>query len=246
MHRFFLPPGALHPGAPAALDAHAHQLHAVLRLQAGDAVLLLDGSGLEYPATLTDVSAKRAAAQVGAARPCPTEPRLAITLYMCSLKSEKFAWVLQKGTELGVRRFAPVVSKRSIVRPAAALDARAERWQSVIREAAEQAHRALLPDLAPALEFDQAIAHAHGLRLLPWEGAAGADVAPVVLAGVTEVSLLVGPEGGLDGQEAAAAQAAGWQVISLGSRILRAETAAIAGVAALFALAGDMGVLGPS
>jgi len=243
MHRFFLAPGALQPDAPVALDAYAHQLHAVLRLQAGAEVLLLNGNGLEYIATLTAVSAKRATALVGAARLCSTEPRLAITLYLCSLKGEKFALVLQKATELGVRHFVPVVSKRSIVRPAAALDAKAERWQAVIREAAEQAHRAHLPELAPALDFDQAIAHAHGLRLLPWEGAAIVGVAPLMLVDVTEVSLLVGPEGGLDDDEAAAAQAAGWQVISLGPRILRAETAAIAGVAALLALAGDMGSL---
>ena len=244
MHRFFLPPGTLSSGAQVALDAYAHQLHSVLRLQAGAPLVLLDGSGLEYAATLTDVSAKRAGALVGAARPCPTEPRLQITLYICSLKGEKFAWVLQKCTELGVVRFVPVVSRRSIVRPAAALDAKADRWHAVIREAAEQSHRAVLPALSPALDFDEAIAHAQGLRLLPWEGAAsesGVARTPQLTA-VDALSLLVGPEGGLADVEAAAAQAAGWQIVALGPRILRAETAAIAGVAALLALAGDMGM----
>ena len=241
MHRFFVAPDMLTSGATVALDSHAHQLHTVLRLQAGDGILLLDGSGHEYPATITAVSAKHAAAAVGAPRPCLTEPRLQITLYMCSLKGEKFAWVLQKCTELGVVRFVPVVSKRSIVRPTAALGLKAERWQAVIREAAEQSHRAILPTLAPALDYGQAIELAQGLRLLPWEEAAagGAPLRPP--AGVAEVSLLIGPEGGLADDEVAAAQAAGWQVISLGPRILRAETAAIAGVAALLALAGDIG-----
>ncbi len=96
---------------------------------------------------------------------------------MCSLKGEKFGWVLQKCTELGVVRFVPVVSQRSIVRPASALEAKRERWQAVIREAAEQSHRALLPALTPALDFAQAIAQPQGTRLLPWEGAAAAAAA---------------------------------------------------------------------
>ncbi len=245
MNRFFLAPGLLDSGATLALDEHAHQLHAVLRLQPGNTVLLLDGSGFEYPATLTTVSAKHATALVGEPRPCLTEPRLQITLYMCSLKGEKFAWLLQKGTELGVHRFVPVVSKRSVVRPVSALDAKAERWHTVIREAAEQAHRARLPELAAALDFHQAIVQAQGLRLLPWEGAANGLPTRVVPAGITSVSLLVGPEGGLDESEVEAARALGWQVVSLGPRILRAETAAIAGVAALLALAGDLGSVAP-
>ena len=245
MNRFFLRAGLLSQGEVVSLDEHAHQLNAVLRLQPGVIVLLLDGSGLEYPATLVEVGAKHAAALVGAPRPCPTEPRLQITLYMCSLKGDKFAWVLQKGSELGVRRFVPVVSKRSVVRPVAALDAKSERWRTVIREASEQSHRAHLPEIAGALDFEKAIAGVEGLRLIPWEGAAGRAPVPVVLAGITRVSLLVGPEGGLADEEVSAAQSAGWQVVSLGSRILRAETAAIASVAALCALAGDLGAFGP-
>jgi 16S rRNA (uracil1498-N3)-methyltransferase len=244
MHRFFVAPGTLRSGASVNLDAFAHQLHVVLRQQPGADLLLLDGSGLEYSATLTALSARQATADVGAAHPCATEPHLQITLYMCSLKGEKFAWVLQKCTELGVVRFVPVVSSRSVVRPAAALDGKAERWRAVIREAAEQARRAILPALDPALDFAAAITQAQGLRLLPWEGAAGGAVSAFAPASVTQVSLLIGPEGGLAEDEAAAAQAAGWQVVSLGPRILRAETAAIAGVAALLAQADDLGALG--
>ncbi len=243
MHRFFLPPGSLTPGAVVSLDPHAHQLHAVLRLSAGAALLLLDGSGLEYRAEIATLDARHATARVLDARACPTEPRLDLALYQCSLKGEKFEWVLQKGTELGVRRFVPVVSRRSVVRPVAALARKHARWQAVIREAAEQSQRGRLPELAPPLDFAAALLHAQGRRLLPWEGAAP-DAPPPALDLTQPVSLLIGPEGGLDDDEVAAATAAGWQVVSLGPRILRAETAALAAVAALMARAGEMGGLG--
>jgi 16S rRNA (uracil1498-N3)-methyltransferase len=243
MHRFFVPPGSLSPGSGVTLDDYAHQLHTVLRLQPGATVMLLDGSGMEYPALLTRLDARHAQAAVEPGRVCASEPKLSLTLYQCSLKGEKFEWVLQKGVELGVRRFVPVVSKRSIVRPVATLAGKAERWRAVIREAAEQSCRAILPELAPPVGFETAIVSAQGQRLLPWEESGVG--APLKLDVHTPVSLLVGPEGGFETSEVEAARAAGWQVITLGPRILRAETAAIASVAALMALAGQLGRLAP-
>ena len=245
MFRFFVEHGVLHPQTTIRLDSLAHQLHAVLRLKPGATVTLLDGSGSAYPAQIEQLDARHALLVVGDAQPGAAEPRLHLTLFQCSLKADKFEWVLQKGVELGVSRFVPVVSSRSIVRPLEALARKADRWRAVIREAAEQSGRSRLPELAAPQEYEDAIAAASGLRLLPWEEIAG-DAAPISLAGVKSATLLVGPEGGLTQQEARAAQAAGWQLISLGNRILRAETAAIAAAAALFTLSGDLGALGSS
>jgi 16S rRNA (uracil1498-N3)-methyltransferase len=240
MNRFFVTPAAFGPQGTVDLAAHAHQLHAVLRLKAGARVLLLDGSGDECLAELTEVGARRAAGRVLERRACAAEPRLRLSLFQCTLKADKFEWVLQKGTELGVARFVPVISRRSVVRPAQALLPKYERWQAIVREAAEQSGRARLPEIAPPLEWDAALAAGAGRRLLAWEQAGGA--APgASLAAERAVSLLVGPEGGLEAGEVAAAQGAGWQVVTLGPRILRAETAAIAGVAALTAAAGEWG-----
>jgi len=158
MQRFFLPPGSLRSGATASLDEYAHQLHAVLRLQPGAPLLLLDDSGFEYDAILTEATARHARALVGEGRPCLAEPRLRLTLYVCTLKADKFEWVLQKGVELGVAHFVPVVSRRSVVRPAAALENKAARWRQVVREAAEQSGRRRLPVVGPALDFARAIA----------------------------------------------------------------------------------------
>lgn len=240
MNRFFVPPESFGPGNLVTLDAHARQLHAVLRLQAGARVVLLDGSGDECIAELTEVGTRRAVARVLERRPCAAEPRLQLSLFQCTLKADKFEWVLQKGTELGVARFVPVVSRRSIVRPASALLPKLERWRAIVREAAEQSGRARLPVVAPPLEWGAALAGGAGLRLLAWEGAAQ-TTAGASMRHAETVSLLIGPEGGLEAAEAAQAQSAGWQVVSLGRRILRAETAAIAGVAALMAAAGELG-----
>lgn len=251
MHRFFLPPGTLHAGATVALDGYAHQLHAVLRLQAGAPLLLLDDCGLEYSATLTAIGPRHAAALVSDGRPCAGEPRLNIALFAATLKADKFEWVLQKGTELGVRRFVPVVSRRSVARPASALAPKLPRWQSIVREAAEQAHRGRLPRVEAPVDFDTALKlAAPGLRLLAWEeSSAPLPLSPAILEAAradAELSLLVGPEGGFDAAEVAQAEAAGWQVVSLGGRILRAETASLAAVSALLALAGELGSFAPS
>jgi 16S rRNA (uracil1498-N3)-methyltransferase len=204
-------------------------------MQPGDELVLLDGSGQEFLARLTALSRHAAAAQVLQSRACAAEPQLHLTLYQCSLKQDKFEWVLQKGTELGVSRFAPVISERSIVRPAAALLKKYARWEAIVREAAEQCGRARIPQIAPPLDWAAVVVAAQGLRLLPWEGA---QTAPSLLATLQQslpssdkISILIGPEGGISEQEAGLAAAHGWQLVSLGPRILRAETAAIAAAA---------------
>jgi 16S rRNA (uracil1498-N3)-methyltransferase len=189
-----------------------------------------------------------------------TEPSIGLTLYQCSLKGDKFEWVLQKGTELGVTCFVPVVSAHSIVRPAAALRKKYARWQAILREAAEQSGRVQVPTLAEPLSFAQAVEEARGVRLLPYEAAADDAALPSLSAAVetlhcnvstlgegeeavetlhcnvsTGVALLIGPEGGFAPEEVVLARRTGWQIVTLGPRILRAETAALAAVAVIIA-----------
>lgn len=234
MHRFFVI-GPLVVGVTVQIDALAPQLAQVLRMQVGDEVVLLDGSGAEFRSRLAYLDRRAAAAEVLASTPCLAEPHSHLTLYQCSLKQDKFEWVLQKGTELGVSRFVPVISERSVVRPAAALLGKYPRWQTIVREAAEQCGRARIPELAPPRDWQGAVGGADGLRLLPWEGGQDQLTLHAVLqeksANYTSFSILIGPEGGIAAPEAQLAVAEGWQVVSLGERILRAETAALTAVA---------------
>jgi len=242
MHRFFLTDVPLQVDQPIDLAPLAHQLANVLRLSVGDTLIVLDNRGNEFDVVLTAVQSKVAAGSVVAQRINRAEPTKPITLYQCSLKADKFEWVLQKGTELGVTAFVPVISQRSVVRPAAALQKKYGRWQAILREAAEQCGRGRIPQLLTPLNLPAALTHATALRLLPWE--AEQQTAPL-LAGeaiqrqihaAAAVNLLIGPEGGIAAAEASAAQAHGWQTVSLGPRILRAETAALASIAQITAL----------
>jgi 16S rRNA (uracil1498-N3)-methyltransferase len=244
LQRFFLPGAPIVTGREVRADSLARQLSSVLRLSPGDRVILLDGTGYETISVITELSSQAVSLMPAARRLCDSEPRLRISLYVCSLKGEKFDWVLQKATEVGVARFVPVVSRRSIVRPIATIAAKYPRYESVIREAAEQSGRALLPELSPPLDFEDVLHTATGDRLILWEGSS-ISASPPSPAGAEQLSLLVGPEGGFDPEEVSAAVVAGWSVRSLGPRILRAETASIAALAALFARAGDLGDLGP-
>ncbi len=237
LHRFFLTDCVIAVNQPIDLEPIAHQLQVVLRLQAGAQVILLDGVGQAFLAELTAVSRKGATGQVLSQLPSPPEPAAHVTLYQSSLKADKFEWVLQKGTELGIACFVPVISSRSIVRPEAALLKKYERWGAILREAAEQCGRGRIPTLAEPLTWRATILQAQGCRLLPWEAQQASSV--TVKTALTHanldhsaprVNLLIGPEGGLAPEEVLDAQRAGWQTISLGPRILRAETAALTSI----------------
>lgn len=244
MHRFFFTDTPLLVHHTVDLMPLAHQLSKVLRLQSGAMIQLLDGEGNEYDVRLVAVQSHYAAGEVLEARQNRAEPTTELTLYQCSLKADKFEWVLQKGTELGVSRFVPVISERSIVRPAAALRKKYERWQAILREAAEQSGRGSIPQLFDPLDWPTAVTQAAGLRLLPWE--AEQKTAPHLYStGIQQtiqrssaISILIGPEGGITTEEAAAAQGRGWQTVSLGPRILRAETAALAAITLIGAMSG--------
>ena len=245
MHRFFLTDTPILPGSPVDLTPIVHQLRSVLRLGVGDQVMLLDNRGGAFVAEIRALDRKAAQGFVLESVAISGEPTVAVTLYQCSLKADKFEWVLQKGTELGVTRFVPVVSRRSVVRPVAVLAKKAERWQAIIREAAEQCGRGRLPVLADPVEFVEAlpVAEADTPCFLPWEEAAtGSQSLGAALESkkYTSANLLIGPEGGLDPAEVELAQAAGWQIVTLGPRILRAETAALAGVTVIMERLGQL------
>lgn len=237
-HRFFLTETKLAPDAQIDLAEIHHQLQVVLRLGIGEQIVLLDGEGRAFLAEIIALTRKTAVGQLLVELPPPAEPAIAVTLYQCTLKADKFEWVLQKGAELGVNHFVPVISQRAIVRPAATILKKYERWQAILREAAEQCERGRIPTLAPPLEWSAAVTQAEGLRLLAWEEPTTAAVSiKQALHGDANntslrkrVSVLIGPEGGIATAEATEALAAGWQTITLGPRILRAETAALTSI----------------
>ncbi len=240
--RFFVAPQAIVDGQVQFDALLSHQIAHVLRMQPGARVTVLDNSGLEYEVELSEVRRDRAVGRVCGQRPAETEPRASLTLYAAVLKGDKFEWVLQKGTELGAHAFAPLISERTIVRDPAQIEKKRERWARIVREAAEQSGRARLPVLAAPVSLETALAQSaaqNDLSLFPWPGSGAPSLADVLrdVPPTARVGVFIGPEGGFSPQEAGLAQAAGLCPVSLGPRVLRAETAGIAIVAlTLFAL----------
>jgi 16S rRNA (uracil1498-N3)-methyltransferase len=235
MHRFFIPPDQIDDNQAIITDATAHQIRNVLRMEVGQHIVVLDNLGSEYELELAHLDRKQVIGKVVERRPSAHEPRTHITLYQSLMKRDKFEWVLQKATEVGVSCFVPVITQRSLVQTADLKANKQDRWQRILTEAAEQSHRARIPELLPPLKFSQAVTQCpnYQLALIAWEEG-GVDLKtavsqPTLAASATSttIALFIGPEGGYDPSEVQLAQQHGAIPMTLGARILRAETAAI-------------------
>jgi 16S rRNA (uracil1498-N3)-methyltransferase len=243
MHRFFVET-SLAEGEEVELPAAvAHQVSRVLRLRPGATILLLDGGGREFPVELTGLATGRVAGRVGAGAPNRAEPGLAVTLYAAPLKGDHFAYTLQKATEIGAAAFRPLLTERTVAGGEAGA-ARLARWRRIVREAAEQSGRGRIPPVDPPVAFAAACraAAAAGPAFIPWEGGRGRGLRAALSAAgpLAALSLLIGPEGGFAPHEIAEARAHGIVPVTLGPRILRAETAAAVALALALAAAGDL------
>jgi len=243
-HRFFISPNWITPPTVNLSGETARQIKTVLRMNPGDEIVVLDNSGTEWRVRLTAVGKNEMRGEIVAQQLARGEPALNLTLYQGTLKGQKFEWVLQKGTELGVACFVPTICQRSVVRRVADLEKKRARWEQIIREAAEQCGRGKLPVLAPPIWLTDALIHAQpaNLILMPWEEAGGVSLKDVLrTAKPTGIALFIGPEGGFTSEETALAQQAQAQLITLGPRILRAETAGLAAIAAIMHELGEWG-----
>lgn len=242
MHRFFIPRLWIHGETVTIGGELAHQLRHVLRLRSGDCIVLLDNSGWEYEVELKRLTQGAIEGAVAGKNLSTGEPRTRITLYQALLKGKKFEFVLQKGTELGVAGFVPVVCERCV---ATAPDSdRLGRWQRIIQEAAEQSGRGKLPMLQPVVSFREALRSVSGPSLLPWEGEAGVGLRAALkdlLDTDPLINVFVGPEGGFSQGEVEFARGCGALPITLGRRVLRAETASLVAAAAILYECGDLG-----
>lgn len=229
----------LGPGAQFALAPEAAQHVAkALRLKAGDALVVFDGRGGEYEATIQRIEKDRVDVKTGAWREADLEPPLAVGLVQGVPEADKMDWIIQKATELGVAWIQPVTCERSVVRLSGERAARREsHWQRVAIAAAEQCGRSRVPDVRPTLAFVNWVAlDEHPARwLLDPQGPPLAGRA----APQAPFELVVGPEGGLSERERDLALSRGGESVGLGPRVLRTETASLAALAAIHALWGD-------
>ena len=238
MPRFYLPtPLALQTtfSLPENIVRHIH----VLRLNTGDGITLFNGTGSDFDATLQAIGKRHAECHIHAQRQPENESPLAITLVQAISSGERMDFTLQKSVELGVHAIQPMISERCVVRLSGdRAEKRVQRWQDIVIAACEQSGRSIVPTVQPIVSF------ADYLRQMPPElhlmmslrrAQALRDIAPVPQT----LRLMIGPEGGWTPAEEQAALAAGVQTITLGKRVLRTETAAMAAMAAMQVLWGD-------
>jgi 16S rRNA (uracil1498-N3)-methyltransferase len=229
VHRFFVSPAELDGDSFPVPGAIAHQVGRVLRLRDGAPIVLLDGLGTEVHGLLADGGSR---VEVVDRRAVTGEPHHRLTLCQALLKGDALDRVIQQGTELGVAHFRLFVSERCVAREAS--ERRLERLRSIARESAEQSERGLVPPVDGPVPFRDVLEQGAVLLFERLDGAA-----PGLTAIAPPGALVIGPEGGFSADELAAARSADAVVASLGPRILRSESVAIAAAAVVLSRAGD-------
>lgn len=227
---------------PLNLDSEAaHYVRTVLRLKRGAEVILFNGQGFECSGTVETVDRKQVSIEIHELHLVQRESSLSISLGLCISRGERMDFAIQKAVELGVGRITPLLSKRCVVRlDDKRREQRATHWRGVIQNACEQSGRAVLPELAPIRLLEDWLSIEGPVTRLMMDPEASVGLGQIT-HNEHAVSLLVGPEGGLDDAELEQARQQGFVGFRLGPRILRTETAVLAGVTAIQLLWGDLG-----
>jgi 16S rRNA (uracil1498-N3)-methyltransferase len=220
-------PGVSLSGAVQLSQEDRRHITGALRMREGEKLVLCDGNGLE---ALCVLNSNREAVVLETFS-SQGEPLVPAHLYPSLAKGERFEWMLQKAAELGAVSITPVLSRRCIV--GSPSEEKRERWRRIIRSAAEQSGRGIVPELRNAMLYNDVLSVAQGLRIFCYEEERTVSLRAVFREGTTETSVLTGPEGGYTPEEAESAVQNGWQPVSLGNTILRCETAPLMVLAAI-------------
>jgi 16S rRNA (uracil1498-N3)-methyltransferase len=245
MPRLFVPKESIQGPRGIVRGGELHHLRRVLRLTPGDAITIFDDAGDEHEAVIRAFGPESAEVQIVRSYAAHRESSLDLTLALGLTKGDKLDFVLEKTTELGLRRMIPFTSAYSVVKldPAKAAKRR-ERWQRIALSAAKQSGRTRVPEVLPLCAFREVLDQTwpDTVKLLFWEKEARQSLRQVQgkRAQVEAVLIGIGPEGGFSIEEAGEAEARGFELVSLGRRILRAETAAVAAVSLAQFLWGDL------
>jgi 16S rRNA (uracil1498-N3)-methyltransferase len=246
MRYFFIDPSLVSGPEVSITGSEAHHIQNVLRLKAGDGLKLFDGTGFEYEAVIVRVSARNVTVEIRHKARAAAPSGVQIIVAQAFLKEKKMDDLVRKLCELGMTRWTPFFSKRSIARPdAKRLEARCRRWQRIATEAVKQCRRIDTPQIADALTFEGMLDFSQNcdVKIVFWENESspltaglGSEDSPP-----KKILLMLGPEGGFTDKEIERLHTSGFISAGLGPRILRAETATIAAVTLVQFLYGDMG-----
>lgn len=234
---FFIQSQAIRDDRIALTGDLAYHLRNVLRCRSGETIDLVDECRTRYRVTLDQISDQNISGSI-IEREISVPQTLSVALGQAILKGKKMDWVIQKSTELGMTAFTPIVTERTIPRPRAEreLHQRA-RWQRIAEEAAQQCGRRDIPSIRPVLPFSEFSGEPSdgALRLVLWEQERDESLKACLATrpAPQSIRILIGPEGGFSSHEIQIARKTGWIPVTLGTRILRAETAGLALLAVL-------------
>ena len=234
----------LTPGDQVVLKGNvAQHLGRVLRARSGDRIALFNGDGQEFAAQVLTLSKGEVSVEVGAAATPQTESPVYTTLGLCLSKGDRFDWAIQKATELGVGAIAPLHSERvDFSIPPDRMEKRIAHWQQIAISACEQCGRVKVPSITQPQSLMSWVENVSAEQkwVLHCADDTGASAPAVTERAPQDAALLIGPEGGLTNQEFAAASAEGFQLLQLGPRVLRTETAPAAALSVLSVFWGEM------
>ena len=242
MTRFFVSPEELHSEFIVLIGENADHAK-VLRLKNGENVLVCDGNGMECVCTVSDVSPGQISLVVNSRQESQSEPRVRASVYMAFPKGDKLEHVIQKATELGASEIVAFPSARCVSKPdEKSLKKKLERWQKIAASAAEQSGRGQVPQVIVLGSYQQALNRAAeaDLSILFYENERATTLKMALESqSFSTISLLTGPEGGLEMREVDMAKEAGLHICTLGSRILRCETAPLCALSAVMYATGE-------
>lgn len=234
MQRYFVPPQQMDENNCFIEGQDVHHITRVMRFQAGDELICCNGVGRSVQAIIKEITKDRVDCDILCELDQDRELSIFVTIAQGLPKGDKLEWVIQKGTELGASRFIPFSSSRTIVKYDAKKEhKKVERWEKIIKEAAEQAHRSVLPQILSVSSWKELLKVEADCKLVAYEDASlqALNTSSTFAQALRQLKqgdhllVVIGPEGGLEDVEVAQLQEDGFQSISLGKRILRTETA---------------------
>ncbi len=234
MYRFFVQPEQIHGKTVKIQGSEVNHIKNVLRMKSGEQIRISDGKSMDYLCEIETLEEDAVYAAIMEEWEGDTELPVKIILYQGLPKGEKLEWIIQKSVELGVYKIHPVAMKFSVAKVEPKKEeSKKKRWNAIAKSAAEQSKRLIVPEVGEVLSYKECLKEWENLDLVlvPYESAKGMETIQKTLETVKngmKIGILIGPEGGISEQEIEEAKASGAKIVSLGKRILRTETAALA------------------
>ncbi|MDR2939784.1 MAG: 16S rRNA (uracil(1498)-N(3))-methyltransferase [Clostridiales bacterium] len=241
MPKFFAQEGQIGPGYINIIGPDANHLINVLRAKPGDEIIICDGVGSDYFCEIDLIDKKGARAKIIEKKPSLSEPSLRVTLFQALTKSDKFEFIIQKCVEIGVYEIIPIVTKNTIVKPDLS-GKKLERYNKIAESAAKQSGRGIIPKVARYLDFSEAAASVNNYdrAFVCYEKEGPGGLKGHISGGYRSACAFIGPEGGFTPEEIKKLQVGKVEIVSLGARVLRSETAGMVFTSILLYETGDI------